>query len=510
MNRELQPTRGKAQLIITPLAWVMIALGAALRLAYFSTGRSLWLDEAMLALNITGRNFAELLQPLEYNQAAPPGFLWMEKLVTFLAGESDWALRIVPLAASLLSLFLFWRVSRKWLPAGIAVAGMGLFAITPILVRYSTEVKQYSVDLTVGLLILLVMHPFLEGRQTSTDWYILAAIGVIAPWFSHPAVFLMVIAGLVMFFCVMEQRDGRSWWNLAGLAVSWLAGMGIYYALNLRGVRENEVLDAFWEAYFPTLQDISASFQLLRNIPSDVMGIKPDWLAALLMVLGLWYLIRKGWKYALMLVAPVLVTYFAAGLHLYPFYRRFLIFLVPSLVILTISSLAFVWELFRERNPRFGAVLVLLALGIGIFIHPVQASYNFLRYPDRREDIKPVLQEMNGLVKPDDMIYLYYAAEPAFRFYAPKMGLWIEENLLIGQKHITDPQNYLRDLQSLQGKGRVWFVFSHVINRNGINEEDYILGCLGWAEQAKNILFSRDVRVYLFNLRQSGLCEVQE
>jgi hypothetical protein len=60
------------------LPWVIIGFGAVLRVLQYLYNRSLWNDEAGLALNIVGRSFAGLLQPLSYGQAAPFGFLVVE------------------------------------------------------------------------------------------------------------------------------------------------------------------------------------------------------------------------------------------------------------------------------------------------------------------------------------------------------------------------------------------------------------------------------------------------
>ncbi len=52
------------------LPWMIIFLGVALRLAQYLANRSLWLDESYIALNIVQRSFSQLLQPLDFNQAA--------------------------------------------------------------------------------------------------------------------------------------------------------------------------------------------------------------------------------------------------------------------------------------------------------------------------------------------------------------------------------------------------------------------------------------------------------
>src|SRR5689334_23171439 len=86
--------------------WAVL-FGALVRLVQYASNRSLWSDEAMLALNIVDRSYLELLKPLDYNQAAPPLFLWLEKLAVQLLGNNEYALRLVPLTAGLIALAAF-------------------------------------------------------------------------------------------------------------------------------------------------------------------------------------------------------------------------------------------------------------------------------------------------------------------------------------------------------------------------------------------------------------------
>ena len=62
-------------------------------------------DEAMIALNIERRSYAELFGTLDFNQAAPLGFLWLEKAAVQLLGPSELALRLWPLLAGIAALF---------------------------------------------------------------------------------------------------------------------------------------------------------------------------------------------------------------------------------------------------------------------------------------------------------------------------------------------------------------------------------------------------------------------
>jgi hypothetical protein len=79
----------------------------------------------------------------------------------------------------------------------------------------------------------------------------------------------------------------------------------------------------------------------------------------------------------------------------------------------------------------------------------------------RDEDTRPVLEEMARRRRPDDAIYVYYAAERAFRFYGPRVGL-PPGAATFGDCHRGDPRAYLRELDTLRGRPRVWVFRSHV------------------------------------------------
>ena len=62
------------------LAAIAIVAGVALRVVEYTRNRPLWLDEAMLGLNIASRSAGQLALPLDYDQSAPLLYLWLERL----------------------------------------------------------------------------------------------------------------------------------------------------------------------------------------------------------------------------------------------------------------------------------------------------------------------------------------------------------------------------------------------------------------------------------------------
>ncbi|MCX7754677.1 MAG: hypothetical protein N2117_05455, partial [Anaerolineales bacterium] len=94
----MQVTSRRSRFLLVA-AWGLIGLGLVLRLRQYLINRSLWLDEAMLALNILHKDVWGLLGRLDYEQGAPVGFLLLEKLVVTLLGDGERALRLLPFLA---------------------------------------------------------------------------------------------------------------------------------------------------------------------------------------------------------------------------------------------------------------------------------------------------------------------------------------------------------------------------------------------------------------------------
>lgn len=137
----------------TKFEWTIIVFGALLRLTQFLSNRSLWLDEAKLALNIVNRSFVQLCKPLDYGQGAPIGFLMLERSALHLFGSGEYALRLFPFLAGMISLLLFYQLAKQSVPTGAVPIPPGLFATSAPLIYYSSEVKQYSGDVAIALLL---------------------------------------------------------------------------------------------------------------------------------------------------------------------------------------------------------------------------------------------------------------------------------------------------------------------------------------------------------------------
>lgn len=540
--------------------WISLALilaGFVLRLRQYLVNRSLWLDEAMLANNILARTFAGLFQPLDNNQGAPIGFLLLQKTVTLTLGDSEYALRLLPFLAGILSLTLMFALTRKVAGAFAGNLALALFAFSPALIYYTSEVKQYSSDVAIalGLCLLCLKYAqdndwlalysqrefrefansangsgknlrasYIRGTRIKTwlrNTAFLVFAGTFAVWFSHPALFVLGGLGLTLFLPAVRAKDARKIVALFFVAAAWSLSLGALYFVNLRPLASHQFFLDFWsEGFLP--HDLSAWrwLGLSLNVPFfDLLGLRTPYLVtAFLFLIGLVGLTRRLPRFGLFLLLIFFLTLLASFLTLYPFAGRMILFLAPALTLLLAEGIAdlagFIGHLIGKMpsmNNGFGQTESLrkparsflnLALAGYLLFGPLNLAAENFAAPKLHEHIRPTMETLRDSRRDGDLIYVYSWAEPAVRFYAPKYGFAMSD-FILGADHHDQPELYRAELDALRGNGRAWFLFSHVYENGDFNEREFILGYLnsiGDLSRAYNAP-GTSVFLYLYDLR---------
>lgn len=220
-----------------------------MRLVQYFSNRSLWLDEAMLALNVLHRPYSEFLKPLDLNQAAPFGFLLVEKAAVDLLGNSELTLRLPALLYGLGSLVLFFYFARHFLRSWELLVAVFLFAFSYRHIYYSSEVKQYGLDVTVVLAMSLIAVRVNSRSPNLAEWLYFGVAGAISLWFSYPAVFVLAAAGSVLSWKALLNRNWRAKALMCVPVGLWLASIGMLLP-SLSATAANPYLLRYWESSF--------------------------------------------------------------------------------------------------------------------------------------------------------------------------------------------------------------------------------------------------------------------
>ena len=454
----------------------LIALGAGLRLEGYIRNPSLRLDECLLSLNIVSRSYAGLWRPLENGQGAPPLFLMVERLAVSLAGRSEYGLRALPLVAGLLSLPLLWVLARRLVGKNAALLALALFAVSYEPVRFSREVKQYSVDLAVTLLLYVGLAPVL-GRPLR--WYhvaLLGAVGVIAVFASHPAMFVLAGLALVYGLEAGRRREGRQLLAVGAVAAVWLAGVGVFYFLLGRQLHGSGRLADYWGAAFLPLLPHSVSdlhwyLDTFFGFLSNPGGFQYEAIAALPFFAGCVSLGQRDRHACWLLLTPLLLTLLASAARVYPFSDRLILFLLPALLIFIGEGAA---SFARHFGPRSAVTVFLVAL----LLAPVYLRVpGMITEPEMVRDARPLLQYYAEHRRPGDVLYVYRYAWAATTFYAPRFGLDPQGKDIVwgAESSYTDEFARVQELRKIAGRGRVWLLFSdEVPGWQGITDEKYL------------------------------------
>ena len=222
--------------VVTPtrIAWAALAFGVALRAAQYFSNSALYVDEGALALNVINKSFRALFAPLDFNQAAPPGFLALEKIAVLAFGDSEYSLRLFPFAFSIAALFLFYGVARRVLVNWAVPVAVAFFAVSEQIIYFSAQVKQYSGDVAITLLVVLAALELESRRLTAGRILQFALMGSVVVWLSHPSVFVLAGVGTTLALVALKRKEWRRLWILSGCFAAWLVSFAIFYATSLR------------------------------------------------------------------------------------------------------------------------------------------------------------------------------------------------------------------------------------------------------------------------------------
>lgn len=475
-------------------------IGIVLRTAVYLHSRSFWTDEAQLALNVRSRSIGDLFGKLDYCQAAPPGFLVIEKYLATWFGDSELVLRFLPFVAGICAVVIFAVLARQILATRAAALSVTLFALSEALIRYSTEFKQYSVDVFFALLIWLTALPSLSsGAQKGHHFKLTAFLAVIAPWFSFASILVIPAILCAGSATALKQKDRGSTlkcltlWGLFGASVS------LVYVLSLSGVSCGPCKNALMDERAVPPHELTA-IGWFANKVFDVMAFPGGFIplatgiALLCLLIGFWQLRQKRPAETMALCLPIALAAGGAWLSIYPFFGRFLLFAVPVILVLVAEGVQWLnSKINGKRAAWINACIVLLLLW---------PRLDFIRWKGdrttfRETEVKGAIEYIGKNRQPGEVIYVYYGAYFPAKYYCRAAGIG-EDELTIGipgywwNSELRDTllkawektapaeakpkeevfASYSRgdfspqwaafesDVKRLAGKGRVWFLFS--------------------------------------------------
>lgn len=442
---------------------LILLAGGILALIQFLSGRSVWMDEAKLAMNIIERSYLELLEPLHSVQVAPIGYLWVQRALFDLFGPHDWVFRLVPLGMYFLgSIALYKVLFMQHIREHVILVMASLFAFCQPLIYYASEIKQYGIDVTLGIVLMYVI---LKVYKTKTQKIIaLSLAGMLAITLSNVAVIILTIAGSYAWFR-SYKKTGNIGNELVYPIFLWLVTFGLYYGAFIHNHPTREFMADYWQsfAYMP-LQPFSEEFltfwtQTYQFIFGKILGANPKipllhHLFAGACFVGVFTLVKyKKWGHLYLLLGPFFIHIALSALQIYPFVMRVALYLQPFFALLCaigfVRITEFVVAKVKARRLRFALVLPGLSLLL----------ITLYTFPKDREEFKESYEYMLSRKQSGDHLFLNPGVYNTWLYY--DMIGYVKDDMPRTQG-VPNREDFTRHHPQLDSlKGRVWFLAAH-------------------------------------------------
>jgi hypothetical protein len=386
-----------------------LAFGVAARLAQYAARTSIWHDEAFVALNVAGKSWAELLGPLDWGEAAPPGFLAVEKAVVALLGSSEYALRLVPLAGGVVGLLAFAGLAAS-ISGEAAVWSVMMMAAADKLIVQANEVKHFTLD-TLLAIVLVALAVRVRRRPSAAAHVARGAAGALSAWLSFASV--LVFAGTTLALAPRALRargERRAFLAAVAIAVaSWSLLVAPVAA------QRTAVVTEFWSDAFP---DVRSAATLVAWMIRALLGFfnyfwQPLGAAVVVLAaLGAAAIRSRGQGFELAcLWLPAGIALAASFVAGWPFGgNQHAVFAAPAVLLSAGEGLALASRRLGRFDRRLGAAAAIAFLSPGI----APAAWHLVS-PRTRHEVRPIIEFVEQHRRADDLRLISCVAE--YQFY---------------------------------------------------------------------------------------------
>ena len=472
--------------------FAVVALGLVLRFAQYGHDREFWEDEAVLAVEIIQKTPLELTGVLAHDMNYPIGFLLVEKLMLALFGASEYAFRVFPLLAGLLSIVYFARLA--WVFAlsdrgadkaqttldtwGVVLVAVLCFSANKHLIYYSSELRQYAFELLSACMVYVLAGTSQMGsrstREIHTRIVALSLFAIIAVWISLTVVYVLAAATLVQAWSLRARENRRSLMLLVGGSALWGISFLFHYGLIKSHIAAQDMAGNLqrYSAYMsPPLPPTSfAELQMLRESIEHLFyypgGMTFIGLAIFTFGLGSLSLWKRDKPLFWMLLLPVLFAGLASALHQYPFRGRYLLFIIPAMCLLLGEGVGVFWRRDGAGLRPAGYLLAFMLLaqplahGLGVLKEPRTG-------PGGGSHTTQVLAYIQEHWQQGDRIFVHASQRSTFLYYKDHYSVRDEDYVLddtatkffaLEIEPFRLPESVRSFSGNLSGSGRFWML----------------------------------------------------
>ena len=342
-------------------------------------------------------------------------FSVIAKTCTSVFGNHEMSLRLFPLIAGIISLFLFYKLLKCCVsPKSIPLA-LGLFVLCDTAVYYSAELKPYSSDILIAL--ALYIYYLRHDKTNLMVIRLLGVLGALCMWLSHTSIF--VLGAFFVTQLTFNIKNKR--WNLIykhiKMYLFWILGFVLLYRISLSQMVNSQYILGTWRlAFMPSNAGFLAScnwiITSLINVFKNPLTLACPIFVFIIFLFGVYHAFKNDKERALLFFVPLLLVLCSAIFHKYPFQGRMLLFLVPVLIIFISEGVLFLSQKSGSYNQIVATLLVTFLL-----FQPIKTAFYSLYQPRAKSQNRQAILLINERIKEGDILLLNSSAQYPWWYY---------------------------------------------------------------------------------------------
>ncbi len=462
------------------LCAVVIVWGIGVRF-YHVDEESLWSDEAYTAIFLRDASFVDLLTGNAQDRFHPPLYYLLVEGWTSVFGDSEWALR---LPSVIIGIFLipavFWFACSLTRNRSIALCSAALTALSPLMVAYSQEARNYGLYILIVVLHATAIWNFWNSPSNRKFWLAVATgvIGVYTHYGFWAILAAEAVYGIVQMMSLHAWKSRNAWLQLIGPYL-YIGMSFIPWFLRSTYPRLLQRNEEFWAPPFAFV-DFGRLLSEILFVPffSFMLVLKIVGILAAFGIVGWLGFSRKFSKdfvyLGLLILIPV--TMFALSGE---WLNRYVFFIAPFLYVLIARI---IHNLVRAPWGNI-ALSILLLLSVVGAVPVYQTAFSSLQ----KEDWRGTVQTVRGFDDGSGRIYLNkpFARFPFSYYYNGSSDVRSPQVV-----NITELPKYVKSMRDFPW---VAVVYNHPTDVDGV-----LLNAANQVFSNHEIFAFKDIELHVF------------
>ena len=470
-----------------------------------SVGVSLWLDEALLAFSFSKRSLLNLTSGIfEWNQIAPVGWLYINKIMATIFGNTEFVIRLFSAFSYAATLFVIYYISKRHFRLRLPLLCPAFIASMSFALRYSIMFKPYISDGLFTMIAILAYLQYREKNSRSRCW-ILGIVWAVLLWFSIPVCFVTggIILSEIAFILFKNVRGiirkNSTFRDLSSDMVPWIItgsilvlSFVVYYFYWLRPVAVGDPMQDYWQGQnFPLFPKSSDDWAKMKKMKDEIFThfsfLEPVMMFGLAATLI--YGIYKKSRSIVGLYLGIPLMLFASYINMFPVEDRMWYYFYPLALLLFFIGAD---KLLHIKNEKKGIASLLILAIFGYYA--ISGNNGFQKYSTAEqvyrsgEELNYEVEYVRSNITEDEKVYVYYQSVAGFQYcngYDTDSIGGYESNVIYGSGLLMEEIDYGEDLEKITDSHNCYIVVSHWRDARiyGITHD---LPQLGWLELIGN------------------------